>query len=238
MLIDERFGREAFFDAAHQDFSWIGRPVELPGSRPLRYEFSQDIGSQLIEWPAHHCIKCLCFYHPDDPQALKLEQQQTLRSLFEAARKVGRELLVEIIAGKNGPLAADTVSRALDELYSLGIKPDWWKLEPQDSPEAWKNIEAVIAKNDPWCRGIVLLGLEAPAEELEKAFAATLAAPSVKGFAVGRTIFTDAARGWLSGQMDDEEAIADMASRFGKLTDAWLATRGITADPSAGQQAL
>jgi 5-dehydro-2-deoxygluconokinase len=227
MLIDERFGRNAFFDAATRNFSWIGRPVELPGSKPLRFEFSQDIGSQLVEWPLDHCIKCLCFYHPDDPVALKTEQQEKLRTLFEAARRVGRELLIEIIAGKNGPLKDDTVSTALQELYDLGIKPDWWKLEPQASAGAWKNIEAVIAKNDAYCRGIVLLGLEAPTEELVKAFEATTVAPAVKGFAVGRTIFVEAARAWMAGKMDDEEAIADMAGRFRELTDAWLRTRGL-----------
>ncbi|UVC10411.1 5-dehydro-2-deoxygluconokinase [Rhizobium sp. TH2] len=226
MLIDERFGREAFFDAAKKNLTWIGRPVELPGSRPLRFEFSQDVGSQLVEWPVDHCIKCLCFYHPDDPEHLKKEQQQKLRTLFEAARKVGRELLVEIIAGKHGKLDDDTIARAVQELYDLGIKPDWWKLEPQHSAQAWKNIEAVIAENDEYCRGIVLLGLEAPAAELEKAFAATAVAPSVKGFAVGRTIFAHAAQQWLSGQMNDEAAIADMAGRFEELTKAWLRTRG------------
>ncbi|MGO4439704.1 bifunctional 5-dehydro-2-deoxygluconokinase/5-dehydro-2-deoxyphosphogluconate aldolase [Rhizobium sp. RAF56] len=224
MLIDERFGRDAFFDAATKGFSWIGRPVELPGSKPLRFEFSQDIGSQLTEWPTNHCIKCLCFYHPDDPAELKSEQQEKVRTLFEAARKVGRELLVEIIASKNGPLTDDTIPRALEELYALGIKPDWWKLEPQASSAAWRKIDAVIAKNDPLCRGIVLLGLEAPAEELLRSFEATLAAPSVKGFAVGRTIFADAARAWMAGQMDDEAAIADMAGRFRQLTQAWLRT--------------
>ncbi|MFS8111468.1 5-dehydro-2-deoxygluconokinase [Rhizobium jaguaris] len=227
MLIDERFGRDAFFDAATKNFTWIGRPVELPGSKPLKFEFSQDIGSQLTEWPLNHCIKCLCFYHPDDPAELKAEQQEKLRTLFEAARKVGRELLVEIIAGKNGPLTDDTVATAMEELYALGIKPDWWKLEPQESTAAWKKIDAVIAKNDPLCRGIVLLGLEAPAEELIRCFETTLAAPSVKGFAVGRTIFSDAARAWMSGGMNDEEAIADMAGRFRQLTQAWLKTRGL-----------
>src|SRR5262249_46334948 len=42
MLIDEKHGREAMFEFAHHPFSWLGRPVELPGSRPLRFEFSQD----------------------------------------------------------------------------------------------------------------------------------------------------------------------------------------------------
>ncbi|WP_394893717.1 5-dehydro-2-deoxygluconokinase [Mesorhizobium sp. AaZ16] len=226
MLLDEKHGREAMFEFARSSLFWLGRPVELPGSRPLRFEFSQDIGSQLAEWPVDHCIKCLCFYHPDDPAELKTEQQQKLRALFEAARKVGRELLVEIIAGKHGGLAEDTIPRALEELYALGIKPDWWKLEPQASSAAWRAIGAVIEKNDPWCRGVVLLGLEAPQDELEAAFAATAEAPVVKGFAVGRTIFVDAAEKWFAGQISDEAAITDMAERFERLTEAWLAARG------------
>ena len=214
MLIDEKHGRDAMFEFARHSFAWLGRPVELPGSRPLRFEFSQDIGSQLVEWPVEHCIKCLCFYHPDDPAALKLEQQEKLRTLYEAARKVGRELLVEIIAGKHGTLAEDTIPRALEELYALGIKPDWWKLEPQSSAAAWRRIGAVIERNDPLCRGVVLLGLEAPENELVQAFRATADAPVVKGFAVGRTIFMEPAERWFAGKIGDEEAIAEMAGRW------------------------
>ncbi|HVW56618.1 MAG TPA: 5-dehydro-2-deoxygluconokinase [Rhizobiaceae bacterium] len=226
MLVDEKYGRDAFYEAARQKVSWIGRPVELPGSRPLRFEFSQDIGSQLFEWPVDHTIKCLCLYRPDDPPALKEEQQAKLRALFEASRKIGRELLVEIIAGKHGLLDDDTVARALEELYAIGLRPDWWKLEPQASEAAWRNIEAVISRNDKWCRGVVLLGLDAPQEALEDAFRATAATPIVKGFAVGRTIFAHAAEEWLAGRWNDEKAIADMAERFRKLTEAWLATHG------------
>lgn len=223
MLLDEKYGRKAMFEFSRHPFSWLGRPVELPGSRPLRFEFSQDIGSQLVEWPVGHCIKCLCFYHPDDEPALKEEQQGKLRALFDAARKVGRELLIEIIAGKSGELDDATVPQALEELYALGIRPDWWKLEPQASPAAWASIEAVIQKHDPYCRGVVLLGLEAPQDELEAAFAATAGAGIVKGFAVGRTLFAHAADQWFAGSMSDEQAVADMADRFDTLTRAWLA---------------
>ena len=37
VLLDGEHGREALFDAAETDL-WIGRPVELPGSRPLAFE--------------------------------------------------------------------------------------------------------------------------------------------------------------------------------------------------------
>ena len=224
MLLDEKHGREALFAAAKHPL-WIGRPVELPGSRPLKFEYSQDIGSLLVEWPVTHTIKCLSFYHPDDPAALKAEQQEKLRALHDAARKVGRELLVEIIAGKHGKLADDTVARAVGELYALGIKPDWWKLEPQASPKAWQATAEVIEANDAHCRGVVLLGLEAPEAELAKAFAAAKCAPVVKGFAVGRTIFGDVAERWLAGRLSDAGAAAEMASRFARLCKLWHESR-------------
>jgi 5-dehydro-2-deoxygluconokinase len=220
MILDDTYGREAMFDAAKHGF-WIARPLEQPGSRPLRFEFTQDVGARLIEWPIGHTIKCLAFFHPDDPVDLKAEQSQKLRTLYEAARKIGRELLVEIIAGKHGPLAEDTVARALEELYGLGIKPDWWKLEPQSSARAWENVGAVIGKHDPYCRGIVLLGLEAPEQELDKAFRATAGQQLVRGFAVGRTLFNEPAEQWLAGKTSDAQAIDDMSSRFSSLVALW-----------------
>ena len=224
MLLDEKYGREALFAAAKQPF-WIGRPVELPGSRPLRFEFSSDIGSQLVDWPVTHTIKALAFYHPDDPAALKADQQATLRGLYDAARKIGRELLIEIIAGKNGRLDDMTVARAVGELYALGIKPDWWKLEPQGSAKAWANIAGVLEANDPLCRGIVMLGLDAPETELAAAFKAASGVPAVKGFAVGRTIFGDVAESWFAAKTSDAAATTEMANRFGRLVKLWQTGR-------------
>jgi 5-dehydro-2-deoxygluconokinase len=222
MLLDDKYGRDALFEAGAGKDLWVAKPIELPGSRPLKFEFSQDLGSRLIEWPVDHCIKVLCFYHPDDEPALKREQIEKLTSAFEAARKVGREILIEIIASKAGPLKDDTVARALSELYGAGLKPDWWKLEPQASVKAWQAVDAVIAERDPFCRGVVLLGLEAPIETLKEGFTAARAAKSVKGFAVGRTIFADAAARWLKGEISDDVAVDEMAAKFGTLVDLWL----------------
>ncbi|SHF19500.1 5-dehydro-2-deoxygluconokinase [Kaistia soli DSM 19436] len=228
MLLDSTYGRKAMAKAARQDF-WIGRPVEKPGSRPLDFDHLPDLGSHLVEWPIGHTVKCLCFYHPDDSEDLKARQERELLRLADAALTVGRELLVEIIAGKNGPVDDTTIARVLTRLYDLGIRPDWWKLEPQKTAAAWRNISDVIAARDPWCRGIVMLGLEAPEHELVEAFGAAQATPLVRGFAVGRTIFAEAAEHWLSGAITDEEAVADMASKFGRLVAAWQDVRQTTA---------
>jgi 5-dehydro-2-deoxygluconokinase len=130
--------------------------------------------------------------------------------------------LIEIIASKTGSLRDDTLARALGELYDAGLKPDWWKLEPQASAAAWRTIDEVIASRDPFCRGVVLLGLEAPIEALKESFAAAQTAKSVRGFAVGRTIFAEAAARWLNGEIGDDEAVDMMASRFGTLVTLWL----------------
>ena len=66
MLLDGKYGREALFRALDHKF-WIARPVEEPGSRPLDFEFGGSLGAKLQEWPTAHTVKCLCFYHPDDP---------------------------------------------------------------------------------------------------------------------------------------------------------------------------
>jgi 5-dehydro-2-deoxygluconokinase len=222
MLLDGRHGREALFRAGDHGF-WVARPLEVPGSRPLRLETDADgsLGAALNEWPVDHVAKVLAFYHPDDDAALKAEQEATLKRVALACRQVGRELLVEIICSKNGPVGDDTMASVMRRLYDIGIKPDWWKLEGQPTAAAWAAVDAAIAENDPYCRGVVLLGLDAPLPELEAAFRLAQTARTVKGFAVGRTIFGEAARGWLAGKLDDEAATAMMAERFGRLVDAW-----------------
>jgi len=222
MLLDGTYGREALFDASHHGF-WVARPVELPASRPLDFEGQGDLGAHLVEWPMEQTVKCLCFWHPDDPAELRSRQERELLRVHDACRTVGRELLLEIIAGPHGPLESGTVAGILDYLYGLGIRPDWWKLEPQADARAWAEIEQVIQRHDPHCRGIVMLGLDAPLAELVSAFRASAATPLVRGFAVGRSIFAEPARAWFAGRIGDEEAIGEMAQRFSTLVTAWQA---------------
>src|SRR3546814_6899539 len=131
-------------EAAADHPYWIGRPIEMPGSRPLDFESSPDVATELATWPRNHVVKCLAFYHPDDPDDLRERQERQLLRLQDAARKTGHELLVEIIAANAGPVADHTVARAIQRLYDLGMRPDWWKLEPSDTADQWRHIEHTI----------------------------------------------------------------------------------------------
>lgn len=224
LLADGRYGMRALEAAADTPY-WIGRPIEEPGSRPLVFEGGLEAATILAGWPLDHVVKCLVFYHPDDPAELRAQQDRQIRRLFEACRHKRHELLLEIIASKHGPVDNDTVARVVEHIYDLGVYPDWWKLEPAAEPAAWAAIEWVIEARDPHCRGIVLLGLGASETELVASFAAAVTSPLVKGFAVGRTIWSEPAARWLRGEIDDEAAVAEMAANFAVLVEGWRAAR-------------
>jgi 5-dehydro-2-deoxygluconokinase len=221
ILCDSRLGRDALFQAAGTGL-WIGRPVEWPGARPLTVEpeLGPDFGG-LQEWPLEHVVKVLCFAHPDDDAATKAAQEDTVRRLFHAARRNRLEFLLEIIPSKVGPTDADTSPQLIQHFYDLGIYPDWWKLEPFTSATAWEKACSAIQRNDPHTRGVVVLGLDSSEADLAASFSLAAQQPLVKGFAVGRTIFGDAARAWLSGQISDEVAIAMMTERYTRLCSIW-----------------
>ncbi len=203
---------------------WLARAVERPGSRPLEFERADSLAAHLIEWPTDLTVKCRWLYHPDDPPDLRYAQERNLLRLAAACRTQGRELLLEIIAGAHGEMRDDTVARVLSRIYELDIRPDWWQLEPQASPNAWERCAEVIARNDEFCRGIVV-GLDGPKEQLARSLALAAASPIVRGVAVARSIVASAAQAWLSGRMSDEAAIEDIAERFRVVVEVWSSAR-------------
>jgi 5-dehydro-2-deoxygluconokinase len=222
LLCDGRLGRDALQAAAGTGL-WIGRPVELPGSRPLRLEpeIEPDYGSALAEWPLEHVVKVLCFCHPDDAPEIRAAQEATVLRLARGCRANRLELLLEVIPSKVGPVDDTTTAAVIQRFYDIGVYPDWWKLEPMTTDAAWANACAAIRRNDPHVRGIVVLGLEATTEALAASFAVAARHDLVKGFAVGRTIFADAARAWLGGAITDAEAVEEMAGHYDRLCRLW-----------------
>jgi 5-dehydro-2-deoxygluconokinase len=224
LLLDGRYGFETLARASDHPY-WIGRPIEEPRSRPLAFEGSADVGMEIAEWPLRHVVKCLVHYHPDDERDLLERQERQVVRLFDACRRTGHELLLEVILPPEMPVDSRTVARALERFYALGVRPDWWKLEPGADPQSWAHVEQAVRANDPFCRGVVLLGLSAPVEELVASFKVAARFPVVKGFAVGRTIFGPTAQRWFAGQIDDEAAVDELADRFAGLVAAWRAAR-------------
>ena len=225
ILCDNRLGRDALHAAAETGL-WIGRPVEWPGSRPLTLEpeLGPDFGG-LNEWPLAHVVKVLCFYHPDDSADMKAAQEATVTRLFHAARRNRLEFLLEVIPSKAAPVNDLTTAQVIQRFYDIGIFPDWWKLEPMQTDAGWQAACDAITRNDTHTRGIVVLGLGESEESLAASFQAAAKFDLVKGFAVGRTIFAEAAEGFMSGRTAADEAVQMMADNYMRLCTLWDAAR-------------
>jgi len=228
VIVDGRYGEDVL-PMLTGGAGWIARPVELPGSRPLVFEGGADVALTLRDWPTEHVAKCLVLFHPDDDATLKAAQLERLGVLQAACVATDRELLIEVIPPREMASGDDVLARALDAIYAAGIRPDWWKLPPPGSDAAWARIAESIARHDPHCRGVLLLGLEASEDELARSFARAAPHSICRGFAVGRSIFAPAAAAWFAGSASDDEVVADIAARYGRLVDLWRRARDAAA---------
>ncbi len=218
VVVDERHG-EAVLSRMTGDGWWIGRPVEVPGSRPVQFEPRNNMGLPLSSWPREHVVECLVRYLPDDPMALRLEQEQLVCQLHADCVDLDREMLLAI-ASPSGDGADDelTVANAIRRFYNLGVFPSWWQLEPQ-SAAAWREIGEVVSQRDPCCNGILVQVV--PGSERDGSFRIAASNPVCIGFVAGPDIFHDVASRWFAGEMNDGEATDIIAAKFESAIGLW-----------------
>ena len=220
VILDSRFGEDVLPTLTGQGW-WVARPVESPGSRPLAFEAGSQLALELRTWPAEQVVKCLVHYHPEDPDALRESQLERLRDLQAASIGTGHEFLIEVIPPRELPRDQATLARALAQIYAAGVRPDWWKLPPCESDDEWQAVAAAIRHGDLHCRGVLLLGLEASEADLQRSFRVAAPHAVCRGFAVGRSIFAEAAERWFSGKSSDAQVVLDVAQRYARLIARW-----------------
>lgn len=228
VLIDDVYGEQSLHASTGRGW-WVGRPIELPGSRPLRFEGGRSLASRLQQWPREQVVKCLVQYHPDDDADLRVAQEDQLRHVWEATRHSGHELLLEIIPPDDmlfGEAADDAVLRSVRRLYNLDIRPEWWKLGMMEA-ESWDALDQLVTQRDPHCRGAVILGLNQPVPTLLQGFAQARARV-VKGFMIGRSVWSEPAAAWLRADIADAELVDRVAASFRSLITGWQASRSDT----------
>jgi len=225
VIVDGRYGSAELYGLTGSGW-WIARPVEKPGSRPLVFEDGAHVGLALRSWPREQVVKCLLSHHPDDEPALARQQLARVAELARACHDTGHEWLLELIPPRELPSASDTLARGVAQVYEAGIVPDWWKLPPPDAA-GWQALSDVIHRHDRHCRGVLLLGLEASEDQLSLGFQAAASQALCRGFAVGRTVFADAAAAWFAGTLDDAGVVAQVATRYQRLIELWRDARRI-----------
>jgi 5-dehydro-2-deoxygluconokinase len=148
--------------------------------------------------------------------------ENILVDLADACRRTGHEFLLEIINGRaDKPADPDQIHALMVRMYDLGVMPDWWKLEPIADAAFWTKAGDIVRAHDPHIQGIIVLGKEMLDAQLVKVLGMARREPLVRGFAIGRTIFNDAARQWFAGDIDDAAAIDMMSAVYRRLIAAW-----------------
>jgi 5-dehydro-2-deoxygluconokinase len=208
-------GAAALWQAARSRL-WVARAVHRPQS-------ADDLAVQLIEWPIEVTVHCRCRYHRDDPHDVREASERSLQRVAALCRAHSRELLLEIDTGEPGARDAHAAAQALSRIYALGIRPDWWLIEPQPNLQAWEQCVQVIAGNDRYCRGLLLGLTDTPQPATSLRVAAAI--PLVRGFVAGGSMFGGVAAAWLAGRLPDEAALAQLMERYAALVEAWSAAR-------------
>lgn len=222
IIADDIYGEDSLAQFTGSGL-WLARPVELPESWPLRFQHGENIMRTLREWPKQHVAKCLVQYRIDDPDHIRADQEHQVELLYDACITTGHELLLEIIPRDGAGSVETSVRQSVERFYDLDIYPDWWKLPASSDPGHWQALSELVARRDPQCRGILVLGQSAPIDDLMRDFSHTVDVDMCKGFAVGRTLFQVPAEAWFAGRADDEETIEAIKFGFQRLITAWEA---------------
>ena len=220
ILADDVFAQDVL-NKATGGHLWIGRPIEVPGSRPLELVGGRSVGTTLKAWPVEHVVKCLIYYDPDDAIELRNAQERQVEELYAACGESGHEFLLEIIPQKSAAAWENSLVRSIRRFYNLGVYPDWWKL-PGLSGKALRDISELITERAPDCRGVLTLGLAESIDSLAKSLSSVSQYPICKGFAVGRTIFAEPSERWLRNKLTDDEFIDVIAGRYQQLITSWI----------------
>lgn len=222
VLFDDMYGRAALH-AASSSGAWVGRPIEESGVFPLQLEAKGEIVEHLADWPLSQTVKVLCPYRLDDDEKTRKHHEDLMIKLDRACRHTGHEWLLEIITARDGTEPDfNSVADIMTRFYDIGVKPDWWKIEPGMSDSYWNNIGKVIDDNDPYCQGIIMLGLDGDIDDISQSIRISSQHKWVKGFAVGRTFFGKTAKSWFAGKTNDDDAIREMRIAYRKLLDVWV----------------
>ena len=225
LLIDHEYGGQ-FVPRAQAAGVKVAMPVEESGQAELRY-LCDGHPERVVD--AHHpdYVKVLIRYNPGGDTAMNARQRGRLRQLSDWLDGRPERLMLELLVPPEpAQLAAvaDDQSRfdretraaltaaAIDQIAGDGLRPALWKIEgPESLQDAARIAEAVRSANPD--AGCLVLGRGADDAAVRRWLAIAAATDGFTGFAVGRTIWWDALKGFAGGG-DAGAAVYAVAARY------------------------
>jgi myo-inositol catabolism protein IolC len=236
VLVDEQFGSD-IPKRANEEGLILAMPVEKSGQEEFDFQYGSEFGDHIEKFdPAFS--KVLVRYNPEGDAEMNERQLGRLKELsdwlHEHDRKFLFELLVpaedsqlEQVGGDSDRYDAELrpalMKRAIQEIQDFGIEVDVWKIEGVDAREDAETL-AQQTRSGEGREGVVcvLLGRGASDDKVDHWLRQAAPVEGFVGFAIGRSIWWDALKGFLGGDLERgaaAEKIADNYLRFVKVYD-------------------
>jgi 5-dehydro-2-deoxygluconokinase len=105
--------------------------------------------------------------------------------------------------------------RAIADIQDFGVEVDIWKIEGVDERSDAEML-AKQTRTGPGREGVVcvLLGRGASDEKVEQWLRAAAPVEGFVGFAIGRSIWWDALKGFLDGSLERDAAAQQIADKY------------------------
>jgi myo-inositol catabolism protein IolC len=225
-------------ERAKADGLVLAMPIEKSGTELFELEYGKQYPEHLTSYDPDF-FKVLVRYNPADAAGDRKVQIERLAEVSAWAASTGWRWLFELLVPPTREQLAqnedqlhfdrearpDLTAEAIAALSEGGVQPTIWKLEGYETTAGAEEVlRAVAAQGDVHAECIVL-GRNAPIEQVEHWLGVAAPLPGYAGFAVGRTIWEAALQDLLAGRIDRDGATATIASRYRTLVDSYRAAR-------------
>jgi myo-inositol catabolism protein IolC len=237
-LVDEQFGSpKRIPEQAKESGLLLAMPVEKSGQDEFDFEYGDDFGAHIEQFDPDFS-KVLVRYNPEGDEEMNRRQLGRLKELADWLHATDRKFLFELLVpaepaqlaavGDNSDrydsdLRPALMKRAIEDIQDFGIEVDIWKIEGVDAREDAEQL-ARQTRTGEGREGVVcvLLGRGASDEKVEHWLRQAAPVEGFVGFAIGRSIWWDALKGFLDGDLERSaaaEQIADKYLHFVKVYD-------------------
>ena len=227
ILVDETFGLEIQQKAKEMNIKFAA-PVEKSGQKVFDFEFGDQFGEKINEVGADF-VKILVRWNPDDDEETRETQGRRIKELSDWLSENNKKFLLEFLvpateeqlasvendqARYDSEIRPKLAVKVVEEMRERGADPDIWKIEGLDTTEDCEKVAAAIKTGDRENVMAVVLGRGASDEKVNEWLRAGSSVDGYRGFAIGRSIFWNALKGFHEGEKTREEAVSEIAESY------------------------
>jgi 5-dehydro-2-deoxygluconokinase len=228
VLVDEQFGGDIPSQAKEHNFK-LAMPVEKSGQNEFDFQYGDDFGAHIEKFdPAFS--KVLVRYNPDGDAEMNKRQLERLKRLADWLHENDRKFLFELLVPAeesqlekvggdtdryDAELRPELMRRTIEECQDFGIEVDIWKIEGVDEQSDCEML-AQQTRRGEGREGVVcvVLGRGASDDKVDEWLRAGAPVEGYVGFAIGRSIWWDALKGFLEEGLDRGEAASRIAEKY------------------------